>query len=254
MPRIKRPRLKREGPIRSWPSAMGADGPAPPPSGSSRPQQGVAGDSQDPIRRGVVMGGQVVDEWMKQGQQFARLLGAPPLGGTGWPDASGRMMRAASDFMAAWLTSFGAPMQPGTAPWNGAHWPPAGNGTAAPGNGAGEAAGSHDGVAGDAVQGTRPGSVLSNSRVTLDVTSRRPVEISVVLQCHGLAKLRVLDLRPDEGDAPRIRAPQLEPSDGEGWRLRISVPADQPPGAYHATIIDDDADFAVGSLTVKVRK
>jgi hypothetical protein len=199
------------------------------------------------------MGGQVVDEWMKQGQQMARLLGAPPLG-AGWPDASGRMMKAASDFMAAWLTSFATPMQAGAAAWNGgaASSRPQDRSPAAPANGNGDAAGSHA-AAGVGPQETRTAANLSSARVTLDVTSKRPVEISIALHCQGTAKLRVLDLRPDEGDAPRIRAPQLEP-DGNGWRLRISVPADQPAGTYHAAIIDDAADFAVGSLTVKVRK
>ena len=252
MPRIKRPRLKREGPIRSWPSAMGADAPDPLSAASARPQQASAGSNQDPIRRGVVMGGQVVDEWMKQGQHMARMLGTPPMG-AGWPDASGRMMKAASDFMAAWMTSFATSMQPGTAPWNGVQAPPHGNGSAARPNSNGDASGTGAPVSRDASSEARPPNVLSHARITLDVTSKRPVEISIALQCQGAAKLRVLDLRPDEGDAPRIRAPQLDPS-GEGWRLRISVPADQPPGTYHATIIDDAADFGVGSVTVKVRK
>jgi len=234
---------------------MGADAPDPASAESTRQPQGPPGNPQDPIRRGVVTGSQVVDEWMKQGQQMARLLGTPPLGGAGWPDASGRMMKAASDFMAAWLTSFAAPMSGGTAPWNGGAAPsrPQDRSTSGPPNGNGDAAGSHAAAAGHDAQEARTASVLSGARVTLDVTSKRPVEISIALHCQGSAKLRVLDLRPEAGNAPRIRAPQLEALDDDGWRLRISVPADQPAGTYHATIIDDSADFGVGSLTVKVR-
>jgi hypothetical protein len=250
VPRVKRPRLKREGPIRSWPAAMGAD--AEDPAGAESPrQQRPAGNGQDPLHRGVVLGGQVVDEWIRQAQQTARMLGTPAAG-AGWPDAGGRMFRAASDFMAAWMTAVSAPMQAGAAPWNGAGTQPRAhdNGAAAPpSNGSQPSAGGAT-----APPEVRTTAAAMGPRVTVDVSSPRPVEISIVLNARSGAPLRVLDLRTDDGKAPRIRAPHLEPADGDGLSLRITVPADQPAGTYRATIIDEATDSGVGLLTVKVRE
>jgi hypothetical protein len=91
-------------------------------------------------------------------------------------------------------------------------------------------------------------------RVTIDVSSPRRVEISIVLNARSAASLRVLDLRTDDGKAPRIRAPHLEPADGDGLSLRVAVPAGQPAGTYRATIVDEATDAGVGLLTVKVRE
>ena len=78
-------------------------------------------DHQDPIVRGVVAGGRVVDEWIRQAQQTARLLGGTR-STAGWADASGQMFKTASDMMAAWWSLFGVP-QPNAAPGIGSRQP-----------------------------------------------------------------------------------------------------------------------------------
>jgi len=104
--RVTRPILDRDRPLRSWASEVS---PIPTPEGADTVHAGPEDPSQDqdPIFRGVVGGGRVVDEWIRQAQQTARLLGGT--GSTfGWADTSGRMFKAASDLMAAWLSLFGA--------------------------------------------------------------------------------------------------------------------------------------------------
>lgn len=90
-------------------------------------------------------------------------------------------------------------------------------------------------------------------RVRLEVASRRPVEVTVDLHRPGVAQFRVLDLRAEQGDAPRIQGTELDTWDSEGVRLRIAVPDDQPPGAYHGVILDAVADCAVGTVTLRIR-
>jgi hypothetical protein len=144
-------------------------------------------------------------------------------------------------------------MQAGAAPWN------ANGGQARPEDGstAGPASnGGHASPAGSAaaVPGGRNAVTAMGRRVTIDVSSPRRVEISIVLNARSAASLRVLDLRTDDGKAPRIRAPHLEPADGDGLSLRVAVPAGQPAGTYRATIVDEATDAGVGLLTVKVRE
>jgi hypothetical protein len=89
-------------------------------------------------------------------------------------------------------------------------------------------------------------------RVTLDVTSRRQVAVTVDLHKDTTAPLRVLDLRPERGNARRIRGTELTATLAEGLRLRLVVPETQAAGTYHAVVLDEAADCAVGTVTVRV--
>ena len=64
--------------------------------------------------------------------------------------------------------------------------------------------------------------------------------------------MRVLDLRPERGDGPRVPGPDVEPWGGDGFCLRLAVPDDQPAGAYHAVVLDTAADCAVGTVTLRI--
>ena len=251
MARVKRPRPEREGPLRSWSTALGADGPEGGPA-KSPGSDATSGNGQDPLRRGIVTGGRVVDEWIRQAEQTARLLGQSPTG-SAWPDASSRMFKAASDLMAAWLAAVSMPLQTGAAGWNGATAPSRSQPMGTPGAAVSASVPEADPGAEDPV-GRRDSGRAVEQRMRLDVTSPRPVEVSIVLHARGVTRFRVLDLRPERGDAPRIHGPQLEPWDADGLTLRLEVPADQPPGLYHAVILDEVADCAAGTLTVRVRE
>ena len=53
-------------------------------------------------------------------------------------------------------------------------------------------------------------------------------------------------------DAPRIHGAELEPWNVDGLHLRLVVPDDQPPGVYHAVVLDAIADCAAGTVTLRI--
>ena len=251
MPRVKRPIPDRDGPIRSWASAVAPE-PQNTPRDNVRPGPDISPDSHDPIVRGVVSGGRVVDEWIRQAQQAARLLGGTSAAG-GWPDASGRMFRATSDLVAAWLAILGLPQQNGVGGWGGPQ-----PGTAYP-ESDWRTRSSPEPVQTRESRPSGPSEMdpemaaTTGPRVRLDVSSRRPVEVTVDLHRRGVTRFRVLDLRAERGNARRIQGTDLEPWAPDGVRLHLAVPDDQPPGTYHAVILDAEADCAVGTVTLRIR-
>jgi hypothetical protein len=246
--RVKRPVLDRSGPIRGWPSAVSPG--AQPPSEESDPAAPPP-DDRDPIVRGVLSGGRVVDEWIRQAQQTARLVGgAAPT--AAWADTSARMFKAASDIMGAWWSMVGMTPPNGAGTWPGprptgqaAHesawqakpWTDPAHSPESSSNGAGHSEAS---------------AVSPGAKVKLEVSSRRPVEVTIDLHRPRRGPLRVLDLRAEKGSARRIKGTEFESSGVDGLRLRLVVPDDQPPGSYHAVIVDPVADCAVGTVTLKI--
>lgn len=243
MARVKRPVPERERPIRSWTAAVGPN-PAPPAGGPSAPRADGPRLDQDPVVRGVVSGGQVVDEWIRQAQQTARLLGGAA--SAPWADTSGQMLRTFSEMMGAWWSMLGI------VPPNG-------------GNGSSQAAAKEPVWAPSAAAQPQaepaPPTAASHStssqsaagpRVRIAVASVKPVDVTLDLYRPGATSFRVLDLRPDEGDAPRIQGTTLEMLDGEGCRLQLHVPDNQPRGTYRAVILDTTLDCVVGAVTLRV--
>src|SRR5262245_36842295 len=103
--RIKRPMPERDGPIRNWASAVNASSKPAGPSSEDKKESRM--DENDPIVRGVLSGGRVVDEWIRQAQQTARMLGGDGRATAGWTDASSRIFKATSDLAAAWWSVVG---------------------------------------------------------------------------------------------------------------------------------------------------
>ena len=205
-----------------------------------------------PITRGVVAGGRVVDEWIRQAQQTARLLGGS--GATaGWADASGRMFKTASDAHGGMVVAVGhAPAERRCRirqPAPGLDRPRVSLGRERFGKIRRSANGSRPLLA---VHTDAPSQFLAGPRVRLEITSRRPVDVTVDLRRRGVAHFRVLDLRAEQGDAPRIQGTTLDAWESEGLRLRLTVPDDQPSGTYHAVILDPVLDSAVGTVTLKI--
>ena len=246
MERVKRPVLDREGPVRGWDSVLDPNGGAP--QHQAAPNAEATETSQDPIVRGVVLGGRVVDEWIRQAQQTARLLGGTSATGA-WPDASGRLFKATSDLMAAWLSMLGAAPQNGAGPWASAQ--PGGATSADPGwrtPYAHEPSAAHEPKR---TEPPRPESSSSIGRLRLELSSRRPVEVILDLRTRAAA-YRVLDLRSEASDVPRIQGLVLDACDEGGMRLRLTVPDDQPGGTYHAVVLDAAGDCAIGTITLKL--
>jgi hypothetical protein len=244
--RVKKPEPDRTQPIRNWWTMFCPPGPpmsaaspgGPPPDGA--PAQG------DPISRGVEMGYRVIDEYLRQGQNVARAVWAPPPGAMpgdeGLQQRMGAMFRSFSDFASLWLDMM-ARMGTG-------HAPPVG--TAGPFNVGGEARGAQAprAEAPASEEGPTPG--LLSLNVEVDSTWR--TEVLLDLRPHSASlPLRVHDLRAPEPDKPRLTDVTLEtvPAE-ERVCIRVRVPDDQPPGVYSGLILDARTNLPRGTLSVRL--
>jgi hypothetical protein len=102
--RFKRPEAERNGPIRNWSTIYG-------PSESS-PRGGGGGSEHDPVRRGVNLGYEVVEEYLRQGERAARGFAAGRVSPEAWAGEiqglTSRTMQFAWDFMSMWFELMGA--------------------------------------------------------------------------------------------------------------------------------------------------
>src|SRR5207244_12403041 len=88
-------------------------------------------------------------------------------------------------------------------------------------------------------------------RVSVAVSARRAVAVALDLRPEAAgATLVVHALRDATGTLPRLSGVVLET--GERPRLRLSVPDDQPAGAYHGVVVDPRSGVAVGTVTVRI--
>ena len=148
-------------------------------------------------------------------------------------DLTARMTRYASDLMDVWfqlieLAAAGrAPMAP------------PGTGNAQPTE-----------TAAGAVEPATPPA----TRVSVEVTSVQPVEVSVDVRPGSAAlPLIVHALRAAEADKPRLGDVTLEPAAEPGTlRLRVRIPPDQPPGVYNGLVIDQQTSRPAGTVSVRV--
>ncbi|UQA60375.1 hypothetical protein [Polyangium aurulentum] len=100
-----------------------------------------------------------------------------------------------------------------------------------------------------------PAAQMAGTRVTMDLTAARPVEISLDLTPGGdNAELVVQDLGAFEGGGkPPITGVRLEPGRDGRLVLRLAIAPDQPPGMYIGMILDRAYAEQRGTLRVLVR-
>lgn len=222
--RVTRPVPERTGPIRSWSTLLGA---GPVARGPDQP------GATDVVSQAVSLGYRVVEEYLRQGERAARVLGGRTdgvaTGSRDVQDLTARMAQYVQDFLGLWIelvelaaagTTLRRPAPPAT---NGAAPPPA------------------------APVPTSP----SLMRVRLEVASARAVEVTVDLRSEASsAPLVVHDLRAAALDLPRLTGVVLEPGDPPCLRLRVGN--DQPAGVYHGVIVELPTSRAVGTVTVRV--
>jgi hypothetical protein len=213
------------------------------------------------------MGYQVIEEYMRQGQAFARAAWAPympqerPEGG----DARAlteRMFQYASDLATVWLQY----VQVMTAQTSGAGTPKSSSERAAPGAGIGGfdlgtkpaapteppawggrpvgKAGAPDGASTQAASG----------KVSIEIACRRRAKVNVDLRGPiANASPCAHDLRARDSSLPRITEVSIEtapPTDDV--LVRIVVPDEQPPATYSGLIVDDITNLPMGTLTVQI--
>jgi hypothetical protein len=222
----------------------------------------------------VQAGYRVIDEYVKQGQSAARAMWEPSGGGLGGDDLQRRflaVMRTATDFASLWMDFLGGGV--GRGPWG---TPTNAGRTAPPGSveihpfsigeakvANGESRPHTNGDArphahADAWHAPAPAAndatrAPETASFVVDVASARRTETILDLRPGSARTFRVHDLRAVDPEAPRLAGATVERvHDGERVRVRLSVPADHPPGVYSALVLDEATALPKGSLTVRV--
>ena len=231
-PRIKRPRLARSEPRRSWSTLFGAaigDPAGAPGAPGVNGGKRAPADPINPIRRGVDLGYGVIEEYLRAGQSFAQ--GFPGLGGPNapatpaLPQLTERMLKYASDFASVWFEAMGTVMAqaqsqapapgpvapagfPPTAPNGHKHQP---NGHAAP---------------------------VAWTALELAIDARRPTSATIDLHPNAQpGQLELGPLRDDKGKG-RLGGASLVFDEAKGrLRLRVKVPAEAAAGSLFRAAI-----------------
>ncbi|WP_163999444.1 hypothetical protein [Pyxidicoccus caerfyrddinensis] len=253
--RVKRPEPGRTQPIRNWWTMFGPPGAQPP---SAEAGAGAAIPPADPVSRGVEMGYRVIEEYMRQGQNVARMMGVPYAGagggvgpGDGMPQRMATLMRSFADFAGLWMEMLGT-MSP-------AGFPPRAPDMASP---LGTAGPFSAGVVAPEPPPTTPApapvatapEALAAPGVTLELDTRRRAEVSIDLRMRSVGiPLRVHDLRAPEPDVPRLTGARLETAPEEDRvTLRLRIPDDHPPGIYSGLILDERTGMPRGTISVRL--
>ncbi|HVR63264.1 MAG TPA: hypothetical protein VMU50_15280 [Polyangia bacterium] len=254
--RITRPVLERSEPRRTWSTLFGASAPGPGGANGTNGATSSGGGGTAPIdaiQRGVEMAYRVSDEYIRQGQAFARALSQPfsPASGTGsagngagaLPQLAERLLRYTSELSSMWMDALrmmaGATAQAGGNGFPGAFW--------------------------SGVERTSPVPPSSPSpppsppaaaepareRVAIRVESKRRTRAS--LDVHGAIgrSISVSPLRLRGGKA-RIANVRIQRAGGGALTIVVSVPPRQTAGTYAAELLDSRAKAKVGTIVVRV--
>jgi hypothetical protein len=218
-PRITRPALPRREPQRAW--SAGA---------------GTAAAINDSISRAVELGYRVIDEHIKQGQRAAQQFGVPApfpvamgMAGPEYQELATRFAQYASDAFGLWIQLMGASVGATLTP----RAPATPNGWASVAHGAGDAAA---------------------IRLRVDVTARRPVEVTVDLVPEAARRpVTVQALRAIDPAKPKLGDVTIVPAQGdESARLVVRVPDDQPDDLYHGIVVDTETGRLAGTVSIRV--
>jgi hypothetical protein len=225
--RIRRPEPGRTGPIRGGSfdlfGAPGAD--AEPP--------------RDPLARAVDLGYRVVDDYMRQGRQAARLLGkrayTPEAFANDVQEMTAGLLQYGAELTDLWVGMFNqAAAAPATGPDK-----PASTAAFRP-----TAAQARRNVAPSAAP-----SPPSPANVTVSIRSPYRTEVTVSLDAPPAASLSVQPLQNAAGDA-RLEGATLH--DGDPPRLELDVTAEAGPGRYYGLVLDDTSHLPVGTVVVEI--
>jgi hypothetical protein len=248
--RIRKPRLERTQPVRSWSTLF--DAPNPSARHAERPPREHASDPgerlSDVVARSVDLGYRVVDEYMREGQKAARRLregsgGERSVTGD-LQDLGVRLVQYASDFSALWvefmqlaLTGVGGPEVRNRS------------------QGASTAAAMHHTEARrDDEVGRGEHAGAGNTQVTIEIVSAQPTKITLDLHPDAASRpLIVHALRAVDAEAPRLTEVSFQPgTDDAPACLRLRVPAGHPAGVYNGLLIDVQTNRPAGTLSVCV--
>ena len=277
-PRMHRPEPERTGPIRNFGTIFGAPpthGAMPPmgpfgpmgPMGPFGPPMGAPGPGAA-VSQGVQMGYRVIEEYLRQGQNAARMMYGPWVGaGQGapwtqppWSSPAGGGAQGAPPFLGPWADL----MQAMLGAFPGFWAPPPGevHGAAGPFTAGGHAQGTVPIVTPPprAPDATPHAHVAPTPRAGL----RTAVVVDVAPECHAEVIVELLggavegelvvhSLRTPEGSGHKISGVKAEfVAADELVRVTVKVTAAAPPGTYSGLIIDRGSGLPRGTVTARV--
>lgn len=284
--RYKRPPLDRSDPIRSWSGVFGARPRASDPAashgahtpqssgsawtpwtrwthwtpgtpGAAGPSIGAAngGQARDPITGGVEAGYRVIEQYLRQGQAFARSFdrsgpnGDAPQAAAPNPQHLAELVaRSMLDLTATWFDYVQAMSGPlaGSRPRS-------------------EPVGPFDIEARKPTSThghpTQPSPVREQAEpeaaatpVSLQIVAKQRTEITLDLKPRDPARpLSAHDLRATDPGLPRIGGVSITwRADEARLLVGIEIPEGQPAGTYSGLIVDDESGLPRGSLAVRV--
>ncbi len=218
--------------------------------GTARPGKGRPPGVSD----GVAAGYQVIEDYIRQGQDFARKFwsATPASATTARNNVAERMIRSASDLaslFSEFLQTVTLPANrpsPGSAPIPDFGLPGSGPGPAPPRP---PASNGRSKTAGDPPAHAEPA-----PPIWIDVRSRQRVEVSVDLRPGEWRRTLVAhDLRAADPSIPRLAGPRIETLAKERRVVvRRQVPDRQPPGVYSGLIIDGKTNLPCGTLALRI--
>jgi hypothetical protein len=252
--RIKRPKLERTRPVRSWPTLFDAPGAT---AGQANSEPGPAvrqahGVSlNDIVSRSVDLGYRVVDEYLRRGQQAARRINERTYdvqAMTGdLQDLGVRTLQYASDFAALWLGL----VQRAAA--DSAQFRPRAASDGAGATASGDRGSDDRARSAHAPQPAEP-ERTQRVRVKIEIASTQPAEVTFDLRSDAAGlQLIVHALRAVDPDKPRVSDVGIRSGvNGEPATLWIRVPPGQPAGVYTGVIIDAQTSRPVGTLNLRI--
>jgi hypothetical protein len=289
---IRRPALPRAQPIRNFAGVFGA---APrsahaskagaekprsekPRSDSSRADKGPTGQGKRKkpmsapaatVARGVNAGYRVIEEYLRQGQEFARSLWPASGGGARAAHNGGtaeapmnmteRLVRSASDLAALFSEFLQTFSLPGILPAPGSTPIPdfgigRNTGAAPPATEAGRTGARRTGSA-DAAGVSAPAADAATT-ISIDLRSRRRTTVTAFVQPGGWSGgLVVHDLRPPNG-AGQAGSARLTGVTATAADRRVVIAVDIPDtlaaGTYSGLIVDADSNLPRGTLSIQV--
>lgn len=275
-PRITRPELPRDRPIRAWSTLFGPARAEPSARSPSAERAEAPASSTRPkaVGEAVEQGYRVIEEYLRQGQKLAAAWrpsspGTAPPGEL--PETWRRMVEYGWDMAALWLELWaGSGASNAPPPWasfvpplRGAPWQTRADAEAhAPWSGEGPSGDFPPNSAWPFVTGSEPrgGEARPASepreqplRSSVSVVAEVPTETLLELRKRARGELALHALRPEGHDAPAIRSVSVGTDDEDGSvTVRVVVPSGQPAGLYNAMLIDTTTNLPCGTLSLRV--
>ena len=224
----------RVGPIRDFSKLYSR----PDSANGTHPAKPVASDAPrkaggGPLAEGVELAYSVIEKYIAEGRRTAEGFSSQPYStratNDNLQDALERMLRLQVEMLPLWIETLTTLVKVD----------PSRNGHAA---------------APDAWPQPNGGQKAETMAVSIEVVSRRPVQVSVELRPNSDAQSLVsLGLNSIDSSKPVLTDVSFVPDEVPGRiKLRLRIPESQPPGTYSGVVVNRDSGETRGTLSIRV--